>query len=84
MPGLKSHRRVLELVKLPGNFVFIFPVAVVAGPACLLIVVEPDMGTMLVVSFAVVALLIAAGLPLHCVALREPMRVPLLLINVGG
>jgi cell division protein FtsW len=41
------------------------PIAVVAGPACLLIVVEPDLGTMLVVGLAVTALMVAAGMPLR-------------------
>jgi cell division protein FtsW len=41
------------------------PIAVVAGPACLLIVVEPDLGTTLVVAFAVVSLMIAAGMPMR-------------------
>ena len=44
----------------------IAPIAIVAGPACLLIVVEPDLGTTLVVAFTVAALLIAAG---HAAAL---------------
>jgi cell division protein FtsW len=44
------------------------PIAVVAGPACLLIVVEPDLGTTLVVAFTVTALLVAAGLPLRYLA----------------
>jgi cell division protein FtsW len=39
------------------------PIAVVAGPACLLIVVEPDLGTALVVAFSLTALLVAAGMP---------------------
>ena len=41
----------------------ITPIAIVAGPACLLIVVEPDLGTTLVIAFSLTALLIAAGLP---------------------
>ena len=41
----------------------IVPVMLVAGPACLLIVVEPDLGTTLVVAFAVGGLLLAAGVP---------------------
>ncbi len=41
------------------------PIAVVAAPACLLIVVEPDLGTTLVVSFAVVSLMIASGMPMR-------------------
>ena len=45
------------------------PIAVLAGPACLLIVVEPDLGTTLVVALSVAALLVAAGLPLRYVVL---------------
>ncbi len=41
------------------------PIAVVAGPALLLIVVEPDLGTALVIAFTLSALLLAAGLPLR-------------------
>jgi cell division protein FtsW len=39
------------------------PIAVVAAPACLLIMVEPDMGTTLVIVFTITALLISAGIP---------------------
>ncbi|MFL5821951.1 MAG: putative lipid II flippase FtsW [Solirubrobacteraceae bacterium] len=39
------------------------PIAIVACPALLLVVVEPDLGTALVIAFAIAALLIAAGLP---------------------
>lgn len=46
----------------------IAPITVVAGPACLLIVVEPDLGTTLVVAFTITALLIAAGLPMRHLA----------------
>jgi cell division protein FtsW len=41
----------------------IAPIALVAAPACLLILLEPDMGTTLVVVFVIAALLIAAGTP---------------------
>lgn len=41
------------------------PLAVVAGPALLLIVVEPDLGTALVVAFTLAALLVVAGLSLR-------------------
>jgi cell division protein FtsW len=41
----------------------IAPILVVVGPACLLVVVEPDLGTTLVIAFTVTALLIAAGMP---------------------
>jgi cell division protein FtsW len=39
------------------------PIAVVAGPGLLLVVVEPDLGTALVMAFAIGGLLIAAGMP---------------------
>ena len=45
------------------------PIAVFAGPACLLIVVEPDLGTTIVVALSIAALLIAAGMPMRYVAL---------------
>jgi cell division protein FtsW len=41
------------------------PIAVVVGPALLLIVAEPDLGTTMVIAFAITALLIAAGVPLR-------------------
>ena len=41
------------------------PILLAAGPAVLLIVVEPDLGTALVVAFTVAALMIAAGMPMH-------------------
>jgi cell division protein FtsW len=41
------------------------PVAVVAGPALLLIVVEPDLGTALVIAFTLGALLVVAGMQLR-------------------
>ena len=47
----------------------IAPIAVVAGPACLLIVVEPDLGTTLVIVFSVTMLLVAAGMPMRHLAL---------------
>jgi cell division protein FtsW len=45
------------------------PIAVIAAPACLLIVVEPDLGTTLVVAFSITALLIAGGMPLRYLAM---------------
>jgi cell division protein FtsW len=45
------------------------PILIVVGPACLLIVVEPDLGTTLVVAFTITALLIAAGMPLRHLAI---------------
>jgi cell division protein FtsW len=47
----------------------IAPIAVIAGPACLLIVVEPDLGTTLVIAFSITALLLAAGMPARHLAL---------------
>ena len=44
------------------------PIVMVMGPACLLIVIEPDLGTTLVVVFAITSLLIAAGMPLRYLA----------------
>jgi cell division protein FtsW len=41
------------------------PIVAVMGPACLLIVVEPDLGTTLVVVFSITSLLIAAGMPMR-------------------
>ena len=40
----------------------IAPIAVIAAPACLLVVVEPDLGTTLVIAFSVGALLVAGGM----------------------
>jgi cell division protein FtsW len=45
------------------------PIAIVAGPACLLIVAEPDLGTTLVIAFTIVTLLLAAGMPLRYLAI---------------
>ena len=57
------------------------PIAVVAAPACLLIVVEPDLGTTLVVAFTTAALLIAAGMPMrHVAALAAVVAVGVLLL----
>ena len=44
------------------------------APACLLIVVEPDLGTTLVIAFTITALLIAAGMPLRYLALLRRDR----------
>lgn len=54
----------------------ITPIAIVVGPACLLIVVEPDMGTALVIVFTLAALLLAAGVP--------PRHLALLAAVTGG
>ncbi len=44
------------------------PVALVTGPAIALIVLEPDLGTALVVAFTVTAMLVAAGLEMRHLA----------------
>jgi cell division protein FtsW len=44
------------------------PIVFAAGPAILLIVVEPDLGTALVVAFTVAALMTAAGMPMRYLA----------------
>jgi cell division protein FtsW len=58
----------------------IAPVAVVVGPACLLIVVEPDLGTALVIAFAIAALLVAAGMPSRYLALLAALGVGAVII----
>jgi cell division protein FtsW len=58
------------------------PIAAVAAPACLLIVVEPDLGTTLVIAFAVTALLVAAGIPLRYLGLLALIAGGLVLVMV--
>jgi cell division protein FtsW len=55
----------------------VMPIAVVAGPACLLIVVEPDLGTALVVGFTVTVLMIAAGMPIRYLVILGVVAVSL-------
>ncbi len=45
------------------------PLAALTGPACLLIVAEPDLGTALVVALTIVVLLLAAGMPARYLAI---------------
>jgi cell division protein FtsW len=56
---LADHPRRAEL----GFKQAMMPLLIVAGPACLLIAVEPDLGTTLVVAFTFVAMLAASGMP---------------------
>ncbi|MEA2212575.1 MAG: cell division protein FtsW [Solirubrobacteraceae bacterium] len=51
------------------------PLAVTAGPALLLIVVEPDLGTALVIAFTVTALMVAAGLPMRYLGILAALAV---------
>jgi cell division protein FtsW len=53
----------------------ITPIALVAAPAILLIVVEPDLGTGLVVAFTMASLLIAAGMPMRYMAVLAALGV---------
>ncbi len=53
----------------------VMPVAMVAGPAILLIVVEPDLGTALVVALTVVTLLVAAGMPMRWIGIIAGLAV---------
>ena len=58
----------------------IMPIAIVAAPACLLIVVEPDLGTALVVAFTVTMLLLAAGMPMRYLVLLAAVAIGLVLV----
>jgi cell division protein FtsW len=51
------------------------PLAVTAGPAMLLIVVEPDLGTALVIAFTVTALMVAAGMPMRYLGILAAVAV---------
>jgi cell division protein FtsW len=61
--------------RLRGFRQSIAPIAIVTGPAILLILVEPDMGTALVIAFTIGALLVGAGLPMRYLAI---------LLGIGG
>jgi cell division protein FtsW len=58
----------------------ITPIAILTGPACLLIVVEPDLGTTLVVAFTITALLLAAGMPLRYLGLLAALAIGFVLL----
>jgi cell division protein FtsW len=51
--------------RLRGFRQAVAPIAIVAAPSCVLILIEPDMGTTLVVVFTIAALLLGAGVPLR-------------------
>jgi cell division protein FtsW len=53
----------------------IAPIAITAGPALALIVVEPDLGTALVIAFTLTALLVAAGLPMRYLGILAGLAV---------
>ncbi|HWK16751.1 MAG TPA: putative lipid II flippase FtsW [Solirubrobacteraceae bacterium] len=60
----------------------VVPILMVAGPACLLIVVEPDLGTTLVIVFAITALLVAGGIPMRYLGLLALIGGALVLVMV--
>jgi cell division protein FtsW len=66
--------------RLRGLRQAVAPIAVVAGPACLLIVVEPDLGTTLVIVFAIGTLLVAAGMSLRHLAALAGIAAALVVI----
>jgi cell division protein FtsW len=56
------------------------PIGVVAAPSLVLIVVEPDLGTALVVAFTITSLLIAAGTPRRHLVLLAALAVGCVLL----
>jgi cell division protein FtsW len=58
------------------------PVGLVAGAACLLVLIEPDTGTTLVIAGTVAALLIAAGVPLRQLAIVGAIGLALVVVLV--
>ncbi len=66
--------------RLRGFRQAVAPIAIMAGPAMLLIVVEPDLGTTLVVAFAIASLLVAAGLPLRHLGALAGIAVALVVV----
>lgn len=58
------------------------PIAVVAAPACLLVVIEPDLGTGLVIAFTIGSLLLASGMPSRHLALLAAVAVGLVVLLV--
>jgi cell division protein FtsW len=60
----------------------IAPIALAAGPACLLVLVEPDLGTTLVIAFSLTALMIAAGMPARYLGLLALLALAALVLMV--
>jgi cell division protein FtsW len=58
------------------------PIAVIAGPAALLILVEPDMGTTVVVAFSLAAIMVASGMPLRYLGALAAIAAALALLMV--
>jgi cell division protein FtsW len=66
--------------RLRGFRQAVAPIAVMAGPALLLIVVEPDLGTTLVVAFAIASLLAAAGMSMRHLGILAAIAVALVVM----
>lgn len=58
------------------------PVGIVAGGACLLIIIQPDTGTTLLIAGIVAAILIAAGVPLRFLAYLAGVGLLLLIVLI--
>jgi cell division protein FtsW len=56
------------------------PIALVAGPGLLLVLVEPDLGTALVIALSIGALLVAAGMPGRYLAFLAAVGVGLVVV----
>jgi cell division protein FtsW len=70
--------------RLQGFRQAVAPIAVVAAPACLLIVVEPDLGTALVVAFSIASLLIVAGMQLRHLGALAAIAVGCVVVMVAA
>ncbi len=66
--------------RLRGFRQAVAPIAVMAGPALLLIVVEPDLGTTLVIAFAIASLLVAAGMSMRHLGIMAGVAVALIVV----
>lgn len=58
------------------------PIAIVVGPAALLIAIEPDLGTTLVVFFTVLAMLVVAGMPMRYIGMIVGIAAALALLLI--
>ncbi len=68
--------------RLRGFKQAVAPIVVITGPAALLILVEPDMGTALVVAFSIAAIMIASGMPLRYLGALAGIGVAFVLVMV--
>jgi len=74
---LAAHPRRIQTLKGMMS-----PVGMVAGFACLLVIVEPDTGTTLVIAGTVAAILVAAGVPLRQLGIVAGVGVLLVVLLV--